>query len=65
MPFTFQDALTDLAPAVQLADVVQKLIAALPPAASRKPSDYMNLAAGILAAAAPLADAVDTQYKTA
>lgn len=64
MSFTFQDALTDLTPAVQLADVVQKLIAALPPVSSRKPSDYMNLAAGILAAAGPLADAVEVQIKT-
>jgi len=64
MALTFSEILTDLAPAVTLADKVQALIAALPPAATAKPSDYCNLAAAILTAVGPLADAVETQVKS-
>jgi hypothetical protein len=64
MALTFTEILSDLAPAVTLADQVQKLIAALPPAGTAKPSDYTNLAAAILTAVGPLADSVDAQIKS-
>lgn len=65
MGFTLTEALADLAPAVTLADKVQALIAAVPPKETAKPSDYLNCAANILTACAPLADQIDEQRKSA
>lgn len=64
MALTFSEALADLAPALTLADKVQALVAALPAKADAKPSDYLNLAAAVLTAAAPLADQVEAQIKS-
>ena len=64
MGFTLTEALADLAPAVTLADKVQTLIAAVPPKETAKPSDYLNCAAQIITAAAPLADAIAEQAKS-
>ena len=67
MPVTLGTILTDLmtdAPALVIfVQQAEAAVAALPPKATAKPSDYCKLASAILAAAGPLADQLETQVK--
>jgi hypothetical protein len=64
MALTLTEGFADIAPLIAFADQAKTLLDALPAKADAKPSDYIKAVAGVLTAAAPIADLVAAQIKS-